>query len=38
MRNTHVKQGFVLPVLSFFHGVVQDLDHALVRHFVGTFF
>ncbi len=29
-------QGFVLPVLSFFHGVVKDLDHALVRHFVGT--
>ena len=30
-----MSHGFVLPVLSFFHHILPDLDHALVRHFMG---
>jgi len=30
-----MSRGFVLPVLVFFHGILPEMDHALVRHFVG---
>jgi len=30
-----MSRGFVLPVLGFFHGILPEMDHALVRHFVG---
>lgn len=25
----------MLPVLEFFQSIIEDLDHALIRHFIG---
>lgn len=31
-----VSQGFVMPVLDYIQTLIQDMDHALIRHFFGT--
>eukprot|EP00624_Nannochloropsis_granulata_P004434 evm.model.NODE_31977_length_99932_cov_29.870142.15 len=31
-----MSRGFVLPVLAFFHRILPEMDHALVRYFVGV--
>lgn len=31
-----VSQGFVMPVLDYIQSLIQDMDHALIRHFFGT--